>query len=147
MKKLDQGESGVADFKINNKIISEGGELSRSIKFTVCKHHNWRGQEWSPYPWQEHHRWYSWLNYLWWGSVKAILLQLASNKPDQIPPWFLKMFAKKLEPILTDLFQASIDQGTLPHQWREANIWGFFFSYKVAPENYRPVSLTITSKI
>ena len=42
--------------------------------------------------------------------------------PDNIPPWILKMLAKELAPVLTDLFQSSLDQAILPIEWKTANI-------------------------
>lgn len=80
------------------------------------------------------------------------LQNLSPNKaagPDQLPPWFLKMFASKIAPILTDLFQSSVDQGLIPHQWKEANIYAIFKKGdKSAPDSYRPISLTsVTCKI
>ena len=44
------------------------------------------------------------------------------KRPDKIPPWFLKMAAPALAPVLTDIFQDSIDQGITHRQWTEANI-------------------------
>ena len=66
-----------------------------------------------------------------------------------MPPWFLKMFAVKLAPILTNIFQSSIEQGSLPRQWKEANICAIFKKgKKETPDSYRPVSLTsVTCKI
>ena len=61
-------------------------------------------------------------------SEQGVLKQLSSlnaNKacgPDQIPPWFLKTFAADIAPILTDIFRDSIDSGTVPHRWKEANV-------------------------
>ena len=85
-------------------------------------------------------------------GVLKQLQGLSPNKaagPDELPLWFLRMFAVKLATILTDIFQSSINIGTLPHQWREANICGIFKKRdKSLPENYRPVSLTsVTCKI
>ena len=74
------------------------------------------------------------------------LQNLMPNKtkgPDQLPPLFLKIFAIKLAPILTNIFQSSIEQGSLPRQWKEANICAIFKKgKKEAPDSYRPVSLT-----
>ena len=85
-------------------------------------------------------------------GVLKQLQNLSPNKaagPDQLPPWFLKMFASKIAPLLTDLFQTSLDQGILPRQWKEANICAIFKKGdKSAPVSYRPVSLTsVVSKV
>ena len=53
-------------------------------------------------------------------SEQGILKQLFLINPNKacspgqslIPPWFLKMFAADIAPILTDTFQDSIDSGT-----------------------------------
>ena len=53
-------------------------------------------------------------------SEHGVLKQLSSLSPnkasdqDQIPPWFLKDYAAEIAPTLTDLFQDSIDSGTVP---------------------------------
>ena len=53
-------------------------------------------------------------------GVLKQLKQLVPGKapgPNQIPPWFLKIPAEELSPILTDIFQSSVDhnQGIVPH--------------------------------
>ena len=84
-------------------------------------------------------------------GVLKQLKNLAPNKapgPDQLPPWFLKIAADELAPLLTDFFQSSVDSGVLPRQWRDANITGIFKKGdKSKPKNYRPISLTSISKI
>ena len=74
-------------------------------------------------------------------------IQIKDDKapgPDQLFPWLLKMVATEVSPILTDIFQMSIDSATLPIKWREANICGVY-----NPSNYRPISLMciITCKV
>ena len=65
-------------------------------------------------------------------SEQGVLKQLSSSNPnmacgpDQIPSWFLKTFAGDIAPILTDIFQDSIDSGTVPHRWKEANVCAVF---------------------
>jgi len=63
--------------------------------------------------------------------------------PDEISPRVLKELAKEVSPILTLLFQSSIDSGTVPADWRKANIAPVFKKGEhYDPANYRPVSLT-----
>lgn len=85
------------------------------------------------------------------GVAKQLSL-LKTNKasgPDAIPPWFLKEHAAEIAPILTNIFQDSIESGTVPSRWKSANVCGVFKKgRKSDPSNYRPISLTsITSKI
>ena len=79
-------------------------------------------------------------------GVEKQLQNLKCNKatgPDGLPPWILKLLSSELSPILTDIFQASLDQGELPSKWKEANIHGVFKKGKKEEcENYRPISLT-----
>ena len=61
----------------------------------------------------------------------------------------MKLFADDLADILSVLFQASLDQGILPTDWKVANIVPLYKKgNKSLPENYRPISLTsLTCKI
>lgn len=66
--------------------------------------------------------------------------------PDNIPATFLKSFAKELTPSYRLLFQASIDQGKVPDDWKAANVTPIFKKGdRNKPENYRPVSITSIS--
>ena len=42
--------------------------------------------------------------------------------PDQIKPIILKKLSTPLSPILKHLFQKSLDLGTLPPIWKDANV-------------------------
>ena len=56
MKKLGQGETGVADLKINNKIISEGEEKAEALNSQFASVFTEEDKSEIPTPWQEHHQ-------------------------------------------------------------------------------------------
>ena len=63
--------------------------------------------------------------------------------PDNIPARLLKLTASQVAPILTIIFQASSNQGKLPHDWKFPNIIPIFKKgNKRLASNYRPISLT-----
>ena len=63
--------------------------------------------------------------------------------PDNIPAKFLKETAVQIAPALSLIFQASIDQGILPSDWKEANVVPIHKKgNRFTAANYRPVSLT-----
>ena len=63
--------------------------------------------------------------------------------PDKLPPSLLKNLANVLSKPLTTIFQASLDQGTVPWQWKKALVSPIFKKgYRHQASNYRPVSLT-----
>lgn len=85
-------------------------------------------------------------------GVTKQLTSLKTNKacgPDNIPSWFLKEYAQEISPILSDIYQDSINTGNVPLKWRCANVCAVFKKGKKSdPANYRPISLTcIASKI
>ena len=69
--------------------------------------------------------------------------------PDTIPTFILKTAAEELAPALTKIFQKILNSGTVPENWRKANIVPIFKKGdKHEAGNYRPVSLTsVTCKI
>jgi hypothetical protein len=89
------------------------------------------------------------------GGVQKLLCHLNPHKatgPDQVSPRLLKETAKQISPALTLVFQASINQGKVPEEWKSANISYITSLFKKgdrsAPVNYRPVSLTsVCSKV
>ena len=63
--------------------------------------------------------------------------------PDNIPNFILKTCASELAPAITEIFQLSLDTGTLPEDWRNANISPVFKKgNRHIASNYRPISLT-----
>jgi hypothetical protein len=69
--------------------------------------------------------------------------------PDKISPHFLKEVHDEISPMISDLFQSSVNTGTVPTDWREPIVTPVFKKgAKSKPENYRPISLTcILSKV
>ena len=63
--------------------------------------------------------------------------------PDGIPARLLRETAEEIAPAVTLLFQASLDQGTVPSSWKRANVVPIFKKgCRSAACNYRPISLT-----
>ena len=82
-------------------------------------------------------------------GVAKMLRNIKPHKatgPDEIPARLLKEAADQLAPILTLIFQASYNQGTVPAAWRQADVVPVFKKGDPAtPSNYRPISLTAIS--
>ena len=74
-------------------------------------------------------------------GVEKLLKNLNPNKaagPDGISPRVLKEFASEIAPILTIIFQASLDSGTIPKDWKQANISPIFKKgERTKASNYR----------
>ena len=80
-------------------------------------------------------------------SVHKLLRDLKIHKatgPDEVPAFILKSAASQLSPILTRLYQYSLDNGEVPTDWKNAHIVPVFKKReKHLPSNYRPVSPTL----
>ena len=85
-------------------------------------------------------------------GVDKLLQQLNPHKatgPDEVSSRLLKETSHQVAPALTLLFQASLNQGKVPDEWKSANITPLFKKGdRSAAVNYRPVSLTsVCSKV
>ena len=66
-----------------------------------------------------------------------------TGDPDGIPGKFLKELSFKIAPVLTLIYKASINQGTLPDDWLKAKVVPMHKKgSRFQASNYRPVSLT-----
>ena len=79
-------------------------------------------------------------------GVTKLLPALQPGKapgPDGITTTILKELAEVISPILTIIFQSSLDTGILPSVWKDANVTPVFKKGEhYDPANYRSVSLT-----
>eukprot|EP00745_Piridium_sociabile_P036881 TRINITY_DN66612_c0_g1_i4.p1 TRINITY_DN66612_c0_g1~~TRINITY_DN66612_c0_g1_i4.p1 ORF type:complete len:154 (+),score=22.77 TRINITY_DN66612_c0_g1_i4:221-682(+) len=85
-------------------------------------------------------------------GVNKLLRNLKTDKAtgsDSIPAYILRTAADEITPVLTTLFQRSLDTGDIPSDWRQAWIVPIFKKgEKHLASNYRPVSLTsVTCKL
>jgi hypothetical protein len=69
--------------------------------------------------------------------------------PDSIPSFILKAVADQLAPILTELYQTSLNTGEVPQDWKDAHVVPLFKTdERHLASIYRSVSLTsITCKV
>ena len=78
-------------------------------------------------------------------QLKNLDIHKASG-PDEIPARLLKEYAPLIAPTLTKIFQNSIDQSTIPKDWKKANVTPLFKKGdRSNASNYRPISLTCIS--
>ena len=81
-------------------------------------------------------------------GITKLLMSIKSFKatgPDGIKAKFLLEFAKELSPALAMIFNASLNQGEVPREWKHAFIVPAYKGNgksRSDPESYRPISLT-----
>jgi len=79
-------------------------------------------------------------------GIEKLLESLNPHKapgPDQIRPMVLKQLAPEIAPILTIIYQTSLDHGTVPEEWKTAHVSPIYKKgQKYSAVNYRPISLT-----
>ena len=79
-------------------------------------------------------------------GIEKLLKNINQTKaagPDELPARILKETAKEISGVLSNIFQQSYDEGTVPSDWSTARISSIYKKCdKSTPSNYRPVSLT-----
>ena len=85
-------------------------------------------------------------------GVLKFLKELKMNKltgPDGISAQILKETANVVAGALCNIFNQSLNFGTVPNDWRHANVTQIYKKGdRSKPENYRPINLTcIASKV
>lgn len=82
-------------------------------------------------------------------GVRKLLEAVKPHKatgPDGIPARLLKDYAAELAPVLTLIYQASLNQGTVPADWKHAWVIPVYKKgTRTTASNYRPISLTSIS--
>ena len=145
IKSKKQDSSNISSLKDGSKIIfsSKGkatsfNEQFRSV-FTSENTTTMPDMGPSMYPTADH------INVTCDGVLK-LLKDLKINKatgPDAISARILKDLADEVAPVLTFIFQQSLDTGDVPSDWRQANISPIYKKGdRSVPSNYRPVSIT-----
>ena len=75
-------------------------------------------------------------------KLKSLKISSAAG-PDNIHPRILKETQLEISGPLKHIFQLSINEGTLPRDWKDGNITPIFKKgSRTNPANYRPISLT-----
>ena len=79
-------------------------------------------------------------------GIQKLFSNLKTNKacgPDEIHAMVLKELSNIISPYMSLLFQSSLDNETVPRDWRSANVTPLLKKgERYRAENYRPVSLT-----
>lgn len=151
MKKLRNENNGIADLRVNNKLLNNSKDKADALNNQFSS--VFTKEDTTSLPTLGDSKIPDIPDLII--GEEGVKKQLNNLKPSKAPgpngifPWILRMMADELAPILTSLFQQSIDEGSLPVQWRQADICPIFKKGdKTDPSNYRPVSLTsVTCKI
>jgi len=75
-------------------------------------------------------------------AIDSMKLNKAAG-PDELTSTFIKGLNGDINGPLVDLFRKSMEEGTIPEDWKCANVTAIYKKgKKLEPGNYRPVSLT-----
>ena len=145
IKSRRQDHTGVSTLKHNGKIASDSKSKAEMLNHQFCSVfteediNNMPDKGPSPYPDMSSIT-------ISRTGVHKILINLNPSKasgPDEISAKILKQTADRIAGILSFIFQHSINTGTVPSDWKKANVVPLFKKgSKSCPANYRPVSLT-----
>lgn len=151
LKKLGKESTDIQDLKVGNEVITDPKAKAEALNKQFASVFNSDDTDTIPDPGANPIPTIGALTITTYGVEKQ-LRGLKADKaygPDGIPPWFLKENAQEISKILTDIYQHCINSGTVPNQWKHANVCAVYKKGKKSdPSNYRPISLTcIASKV
>ena len=151
IKKLGKEDTDNQDLKVGNQVFTEPRAKAEVLNNQFSSVFNKEETEDIPHLGENPIPTIATIN-ITTSGVEKQLSGLKADKasgPHGIPPWFLKENAREISKVLTDIYQDCIDTGTVPIQWKHANVCAIHKKGKKSdPSNYRPVSLTcIASKV
>ena len=146
VKSKRKDRTGVATLKVNGNSISnpkdKANELNKQFESVFTREGPLTNDllpDTSPYPEMEDIE-------ITEPGVRKMLEKLQVHKasgPDEIGPQVLKNLTSTIAPILTIIYRRSYETGSIPDDWRMANVVPAYKKGKNSlPSNYRPISLT-----
>lgn len=140
-ERLEHKNTGIADFEVADKVICDGGLKSEILNSQFSRVFTKEDLENIPEMGSDSTPGLGPLII----SEQGVLKQLSSLNPNKAygpnSTRFLKTYAADIAPILTDIFQDSIESGSVPHRWKEAG--DFWRTLGYIP---RPIALFIIFK-
>ena len=152
IKHQRQSKSGIAPLKVDGKLISEpkaqAEALNRQFQSVFSSGREYTDEEFASKAQMKLVELNSTLSdiIISEAGIRKILKNLNPYKAcgrDNIHPRVLRELADEVAPILSIIYQSSIDIGKVPSDWRDANVSPIYKKGNhYDPANYRPVSLT-----
>ena len=136
----------IGPLKVGNKVITDAAEAAEILNKTFCD--VFTIEDTSYIPVMQDLNCTNWVNNIHFCKDKISkkiekLEDSSSPGPDGISARILKKFGPLLSIPLATIYNKSMQEGTVPDDWRCANVTPIFKKGKKAdPGNYRPVSLT-----